>query len=99
MLPAFAAERRRLLHGARSTAHLLQARGSASDRYLHLSAGRSAANRPHTAALFDRWDRPMDGRTLDRFIDPAPHTIGQRQKRLLFDKQYVRALFHSTSFC
>jgi len=46
MLPAFAAERRRLLHGARSTAHLLHARGSAIDRYLRGAlSSKSAAHR------------------------------------------------------
>jgi len=65
-LPAFAAERRAV------TPLLL----SAGARYRSTSRarGRSAANPPHTAAAVDRWDRRTDGRTLDRFIDPAPHT-------------------------
>jgi len=47
-LPAFAAERRRLQHGARS--------------YL-LPAGRWATNPPASVAAVDRWDRQTDGRT------------------------------------
>jgi len=49
-LPAFAAERRR---------------ASAVDRYF-LSAGRSAANPPHTAAAVDRRNRQTDGQTDGR---------------------------------
>jgi len=38
--------------------------------------GRSAANPPHAAAAVDRWNRETDRRTtLDRFIDPAAHTL------------------------
>jgi len=48
---------------------------AAADRYL-LPAGRSATNPPHAAAAVDRWDRRTDGRqTLDRFMDPDPHTM------------------------
>jgi len=36
---------------------------------------RLAANAPHAAAAVDSWDRHTDGRTLDRFIDPAPRTM------------------------
>jgi len=36
---------------------------------------RSAANPSATDAAVDRWDRETDRRTLDRFIDPAPHTM------------------------
>jgi len=50
-LPAFAAERRRLQHGARSVP-------AVTDRYL-LPAERSATNPP---AAVDRWDRQTDGR-------------------------------------
>ena len=35
----------------------------------------SAANPPHAAAAFDWWERLTDGRTPDRFIDSAPHTM------------------------
>ena len=52
-LPAFAAERRRLLQGARSAP-------AAIDRYL-LPARRSAANLLHAAAAVDRWDRQTYG--------------------------------------
>jgi len=37
--------------------------------------GRSATNPPHAAAAVDRWDRRTDGQTLDRFMDPDPHTM------------------------
>ena len=47
---------------------------AAVDRYL-LPTRRSAANPPHTVAAVDRQDRRTDGRTLDRFIDPALHTM------------------------
>jgi len=44
----------------------------------HRRAGRSAANRPHTATAVARWDRQTDGqtdgRTLDCCIDPAADT-------------------------
>jgi len=64
-LPAFAAERRRLLHGTRSAL-------AAINRYL-LSTGRSAANPPAAVAAVARWVRQTDiGRTLDRYIDLAP---------------------------
>jgi len=49
-------------------------RRAAVDRYL-LPARRSAANPPHAAAAVDRRGRPTDGRTPDRYIDPAPHTM------------------------
>jgi len=58
-LPAFAAERRRLQHGARS---------------YFLPAGRWATNPPASVAAVDRWDRRTDGRTPDRYKDPAEHT-------------------------
>jgi len=53
-LPAFAAERWPLQHGARSAS-------AAIDRYL-LPARRSAANPPAAVAAVDRWDRERDGR-------------------------------------
>jgi len=34
---------------------------------------RSAANLSHAAAAVDRRDRQADGRTPDRYIEPAPH--------------------------
>jgi len=51
-LPAFAAERRRMLRGARS--------------YL-LSVGRSAANPPAAVAAVYRWDRQANGQTDGRW--------------------------------
>ena len=45
------------------------------DRYRQ-PGGRSAANPPHAAAPVDRWDRPTDGHTPDRFLDPAPARVG-----------------------
>jgi len=65
-LPAFPAERRRLLHSARSAP-------AAIDQYI-LPARRSAANPPHAAAAVDRpeqTDGRTDGWTFDRYIDPA----------------------------
>jgi len=68
-LPAAAAERRRLQHGAvRAPA--------AIDRYIML-----AANLPA-----ERWDRQTDGRTPDRYIELAPHTM-----RAAFIWLYYRA--------
>ena len=50
----------------------------ADNRYLPPSR-RSAANRLHAAIAVDRCnsqkDGRTDGRTLDRFIDPVPHTL------------------------
>ena len=67
-LPAFAAERRRLQHGARSAP-------AAIDWYL-LPARGSAAN-PASAAVaaVGRWDRRTDGRTPNRYIDLAPRIM------------------------
>jgi len=62
-LPAFAAERRRPQHGA------------CSCRSVCLLTGRLATNPPGAVAAVDRWDRQTDGRTPDRHIDPAPHTM------------------------
>ena len=40
------------------------------------SVRHSAANPPHAAAEVEWWnDRRTDGRTPDRYIDPAPHTM------------------------
>jgi len=64
-LPAFAAERR-------ATAPLLCAAPAAVNRYF-LPTRRSAANLPLAAVAVNRWDRQTNRRTLDRFIDPAPH--------------------------
>jgi len=67
-LPAFAAERRAAApllllerRGAYCTAHLLQARRAAIDRYL-LPARHSAANPPLLRSI-DGTDRQTDGRT------------------------------------
>jgi len=38
-------------------------------------ARRSAANPPAAVAAINRWDRLKDGRTLDRYIDLALHTM------------------------
>jgi len=69
MLHPFAAEGRRLQHGARSTP-------AATDRYL-LPAGRLSANPPAAPSLLsiDGTDRQTDKRTLDRYIDLAPHNM------------------------
>ena len=70
-LPASAAERRHLQHGARSVP-------VAVDRCF-LLAGRSAATPPAAVPAGDRWyrqtDRRTDGRTPDRYIVPAAHTM------------------------
>ena len=57
-LSAFPAERRRLLHSARSAP-------AAIDQYI-LPARRSAANPPHAAAAVDRRNRQTDGQTGGR---------------------------------
>jgi len=64
-LPAFAAERRRLLHSAHSC------------RWISLPAGRSAANPPAAVAAVNRWDRLVDRQTDDRPLHrlPDPHAI------------------------
>jgi len=55
-LPAIAADRRRLLHGARSAlAHL------SIDSPTHMVP---TPNPPHTAGAIDRWDRRTDTRPL-----------------------------------
>jgi len=75
-LPAFAAERRAaagLLLRASACCTTIAARLQLHIDLLH--AGRSAANPPHAAAAVDRWDRQIDRRTLDRYTDPAPHTM------------------------
>jgi len=58
----------------RTAIHLLLTNLLVVDRYL-LLAERSAANPPHAAAAVDREDRQTDGRTFDRFVDAAPHTM------------------------
>jgi len=72
-LLAFAAERRAATPTAAG-----RPVAAADDRYF-LPARRSAANPPHTMAVVEWWDRQIDGqadgRTLDRFIHPAPHTM------------------------
>jgi len=67
-LPAFAAVRRRLQR-ARGT----HSAPAAFDRWL-LLVGRSAAN-PPTAIAAAETDRQTDGRTPDRFVNPAPHIM------------------------
>jgi len=72
-LPAFAAERRRLLHGARCAPEAI-------DRYL-LAAGRSAANPPVAAAAVDRWtDRRTDARPFQRPF--SAYYVGSVNKHL-----------------
>jgi len=73
-LPAFAAERRRLQHGARSAL-------AAIDRHV-LSTERSAANSPAAVAAVDRRDRRTDGRTPDRYADPAVHILCRRRQQV-----------------
>ena len=62
-----------------------QAHGLDTDMHtpptLSCGAWRSAAKPPHTAAAVEWWDRQTDGRTLDRFIDTAPHTMRVVSKR------------------
>ena len=57
-------------------ARLQLVHGAAVDLYL-LPARRSAVNPPAIVAAVDRWetDRRTDRRTLDRYIDPATHTV------------------------
>jgi len=58
-LPAFAAERRRLL-------------------WTDMSCRRGAQQQTRRAPLLlsnDETDRQTDGRTPDRYIDPAPHAM------------------------
>jgi len=66
-LPAFAVERRCLPHDTRSYRSIPAA-----------DAGAQQQTPPAAVAALGRWDRRTDGRTSDRYIDPAPHTIGQR---------------------
>jgi len=56
----------------RSARPLLCAAPAAVNRYF-LPTRRSAANLPLAAVAVNRWDRQTNRRTLDRFIDPAPH--------------------------
>ena len=55
----------------------------------------SAANPPAAAAAADRRDRQTDGRTLDRFIWPLPHTITHKQAltELSLHSSYTIVLF------
>jgi len=64
---SFAAELGRLQHGARSATRVI-------DRYFQ-PTWRSAANPSAAVAAVDGRDRQADGRTSDRYIDPAPHTM------------------------
>jgi len=61
-LPAFAAECRRLLHGARSCRSILP-------------ACRALSSNPAGRRCYCRSDIRTDGRTLDRYIDSASHTM------------------------
>jgi len=69
------------------------ARRAAIDRYF-LPIMRSAGNPPATVAAADRRDRQTDeqidrrtdGRTLDRFIDPAAHTMRDATTNAMFGK-------------
>jgi len=64
----FAAERRRLLHNAPA------ASAPCSSRSI-FPARRALSSKPAARRSVDRQDRQKDGQTLDRFIDPAPHTM------------------------
>ena len=69
--PAFAAERRRPLHGARSAPAVI-------GRYF-LPTERSAANTPATVAAWCRSVGRTDGRTPDRYISTLFRIVwGQR---------------------
>jgi len=65
-LPAFAAESRRLQHGARSC-RLISA---ADDCDQQQTRGAPQLLQPN-----DGTDRLTDGRTTDRYKNPAPHTM------------------------
>jgi len=67
-LPAFAAERWRLQHGARSH-RLISAADSGAQQQTH---------RPPLLLSIDGTDRRTDRRTPDRYIDLVPLTMGQR---------------------
>jgi len=61
-LPAFPAKRRRLQHGARS--------------YLSMSpASMELSSKPAGSRCCCRSTGQTDGRTLDRYTDPAPHAL------------------------
>jgi len=60
-LSAFAAERRRLSMAP-----------EAGDRF---PAGRALSSKPAGRRCCCRSTEETDGRTLDRYIDPAPHTM------------------------
>ena len=87
-LPAFAAERRHLQHVARSYRSISPARRAFSDR-------------PAVAAV-DRWDRRTDGRTPNRYIDPArspdsPHgTLCAPVSLIDLQKTFSQALYSMT---
>ena len=76
-LPEFSADRRAaapLLLSAGACCRRPQLAPTAVDQYL-LPSGRLAANPTAAVKSVDRWHRQTDGQTLDRFIDPAPHTM------------------------
>jgi len=59
---------------------------------------RSAANQPHAAAAVNRRDRQTDGRTPDRYIDPAPHTTMQAASKTA-ENDYTQQLSLKDSEC
>jgi len=65
-LPTFAAERRRMPHGARSAP-------AAIDRSISPAARRVLSSKPPLLLSIDVTDGRADGRTPNRYIDPAPH--------------------------
>jgi len=81
-LPAYAAERR------------LQAYRLSID--ICCRRPRSAANQPNAAAAVDRRHRQTDGRTPDRYIDPAPHTMRAASIRLIRSTAHARYSLHLT---
>ena len=80
--PAFAAERRRTSSGYRSISPARRAQSSKP-------AGRLAAA--------DRRDRRTDGRTADRYIEPAPHTMRTASTRRRFRMSITRSTSTTTS--
>jgi len=75
-LAAFAAKRRRLLHGASASSA-----PASIDRYL-LPAGRSEENPPAAVAAVDRWDRQTDGRKPDRNTDDNLYAVLENKRSI-----------------
>jgi len=67
-LLAFAAERRA------AAPLLLRPAAAAINRY-RLSVWPTAANPQKRSAASESWDRRTDGRTHNRYADPAPHSM------------------------